>query len=177
MNRFQRRLLWWSTLLTAATGGVYAWMKHLMEPVDEWAVINHPLQPWVLKLHILVAPVMVFAVGMVTVTHVWPLLKAGLPRGRWTGIGTAATFGPLVLTGYLVQVVTWPRPLAILAWNHLGLGILVTAAFLGHRAAVVRGLRRRKGALSVLPSAAPPPAPHPARGSPVPRPRARAAAE
>lgn len=150
MNRFQRRLLWWSTLLTALTGGVYAWMKHMMEPVDEWAVINHPLQPWVLKAHILVAPVMVFAVGLVTMSHIWPLLKSGLPRGRQTGIWTAATFGPLVLTGYLIQAITIPLPLAVVSWTHLALGVVVTAAFLGHRVAVGRRIRQRKGALQVL---------------------------
>ncbi|HSG49869.1 MAG TPA: hypothetical protein VLA43_18745 [Longimicrobiales bacterium] len=150
MNRFQRRLLWWSTLLTALTGGVYAYMKHLMAPMNEWAVINHPLQPWVLKAHILVAPVMVFAVGLVTMSHIWPLLRSGLPRGRQTGIWTAATFGPLVFTGYLIQAVTLPVLLAVVSWTHLGLGAVVTAAFLGHRVAVARGIRERRGQLKVL---------------------------
>lgn len=150
MNRFQRSLLWWSTLLTALTGGVYAWMKHLMDPVNEWAVINHPLQPWVLKAHILVAPVMVFAVGLVTMSHIWPLFRSGLPRGRQTGIWTAATFGPLVLSGYLIQAITLPVLLAVVSWTHLGLGVVVTAAFVGHRVAVGRRLRQRRGSLQVL---------------------------
>lgn len=160
MNRFQRRLLWWSTLLTALTGGVYAYMKHLMEPLNEWAVINHPLQPWVLKAHILVAPVMVFAVGLVTMSHIWPLLKSGLPKGRQTGIWTAATFGPLVFTGYLIQAVTIPVLLAVVSWTHLGLGAVVTAALLGHRVAVARGIRQRRGQLKVLRMAADTPASH-----------------
>jgi hypothetical protein len=150
VNRFQRRLLWWSTVLTALTGGVYAWMKHLLEPLNEWAVINHPLQPLVLKLHILVAPVMVFAVGLVAVNHIWSLWRAGLPRGRQTGIWTALSFGPLVFSGYLIQAVTWPLLLAVLAWTHLGLGVAVTAVFVGHRVAVARGLRKRERALRVL---------------------------
>jgi hypothetical protein len=154
VNRFQRRLLWWSSGLTALTGGVYAWMQHLLEPVNEWAVINHPLQPLVLKLHILVAPVMVFAVGMVAVNHIWALHRSGLPRGRATGIWTAAVFGPLVLSGYLIQAVTWATLLGILAWTHLVLGVLAGGALLGHRVAVARGLRARKGALRVLPMAA-----------------------
>ena len=150
MNRFQRLLLWWSTALTTVTGVIYAWMKYLMEPVNEWAAINHPLQPLVLKLHILVAPLMVFAVGMVTVNHIWSLYRSGLPRGRRTGIVTGATFGPLVLTGYLIQGVTWPLLLAILAWTHLGLGVVVAAAFVGHRVAVQLGLRRRPRELRVV---------------------------
>jgi hypothetical protein len=154
VNRFQRHLLWWSTALTALTGAVYAWMQHLMEPVGQWAVINHPLQPLVLKLHILVAPVMVFAVGMVAVNHIWALYRSGLPRGRATGIWTAAVFGPLVLSGYLIQAVTWPTVLAMLSWTHLLLGVVAGGALVGHRVAVARGLRRRKGALRVVPLAA-----------------------
>lgn len=154
MSRVPRLLLWGSTLLTALTGLVYAWMKHLLEPVNEWAVINHPFQPWVLKLHILVAPVMVFAVGMGTMSHIWPLMRSGLPRGRLTGVWTAAAFGPLVFTGYVIQAVTIPALLAALGWAHLGLGVLVTSAFLGHRVAVSRRIRQPRGSLRVLKVAA-----------------------
>ena len=65
MSSVQRWLVWTSSILTFFTGVVYWWMKNGMEPVDAWAVINHPLQPWMLKAHILVAPVAVFAVGFV----------------------------------------------------------------------------------------------------------------
>lgn len=151
MNRFQRWFLWGSTLATALTGGVYGWMKHLMEPVSEWAVINHPLQPWVLKAHIVVAPVMVFAIGLVTVNHVWALHRAGLPRGRSTGRWAALGFAPLVFSGYLIQAVTLPVVLAALAWLHLGLGLAWTAVMVGHRRAVRRGIRKRRRTLDVLP--------------------------
>lgn len=152
MNRFQRYLLWGSTASTALTGVVYAWMEHLMEPVGEWAVINHPLQPWVLKAHIVVAPVMVFAIGLVTVNHIWALYRVGLPRGRRTGRWATLGFVPLVFSGTLIQAVTWPLVLAVLAWLHLGLGILWTLALVGHRQAVRQGIRRRKRTLEVLPT-------------------------
>ena len=150
MNRLQRHVLWWSTGLTFLTGAVYGWMKYMLEPLDEWAVINHPLQPLVLKLHIVVAPTMVFAVGMVALSHIWPLWRSGLPRGRTTGIWTALTFGPLVLTGSLIQSVTAPGWLTVVTWVHVTLGLLCAGLFAGHRVMVRRGIRRRKGTLDVI---------------------------
>ncbi len=155
MNRLQRHLLWWSTALTFLTGVVYGWMKYVLEPMDEWAVINHPLQPLVLKLHIVVAPAMVFAVGMVALSHIWPLWRSGLPRGRGTGVWTASIFGPLVLSGSLIQAVTAPAWLTVVTWTHVTLGILCGGLFLGHRVVVRRGIRRRKGSLNVIRDAGP----------------------
>ena len=170
MNRLQRQLLWWSTALTFLTGAVYGWMKYVLEPMDEWAVINHPLQPLVLKLHIVVAPAMVFAVGMVALSHIWPLWRSGLPRGRTTGVWTASIFGPLVLSGSLIQAVTAPVWLTVVIWIHVTLGILCTGLFLGHRVMVRRGLRRRKGSLNVIRDADPEPPDrtgHPKAGRPA----------
>ena len=53
MTRFQRWFLYGSTIATAVSGITYFAMKHFLEPSDPWAVINHPLEPWALKAHIL----------------------------------------------------------------------------------------------------------------------------
>lgn len=79
---------------------VYWWMKNRMEPLDAWAAINHPLQPWMLKAHILVAPLMVFA--------------------------------PLIVSGYVIQVVTDVGWLEALAWAHLGTGVVYLAGLAAH---------------------------------------------
>jgi hypothetical protein len=68
---YQKWLVWTTSFLTGATGVVYWWMTDLMQPLDEFAVINHPLQPWVLKAHIVAAPLMVFAVGLIAADHIW----------------------------------------------------------------------------------------------------------
>lgn len=151
MNPFRRRLLWVSTLVTAITGVVYWWMATFLEPVSEWAVINHPLQPWMLKAHILAAPVMLFAVGMITWDHIWRHIRSGLPRGRKSGLVITAVFGPLVLTGYLLQTVTGEGVTALLSWSHLVLGTVCTL-FIGTHRRVLRGDRklRRRSSLPVV---------------------------
>lgn len=132
MSPFQRWLLWGSSLATGVTGLVYWWMKNRMEPVDPWAVINHPLQPWVLKAHILVAPVMVFAVGLIAGEHIWRHWRQGVKAGRRSGLTAMWVFVPMVLSGYLIQAVTHTGWLQALVWTHLATGILYLVGLVGH---------------------------------------------
>lgn len=151
MNRFQRWLVWASSVLTALTGLVYWWMKNRMEPVDPWAAINHPLQPWVLKAHILVAPVMVFAVGLIAAEHVWKHYRLGVKAGRRSGLMAMWVFIPMVATGYLIQAVTHVALLEALVWVHLGTGLVYSLGLAAHhkacRQALARRARERRAAL------------------------------
>lgn len=144
MTRFQRWFLYASTAAAALSGVGYFYMKRFMTPTDPWAVINHPLEPWLLKAHILTAPLMLFAVGLITTQHIWRSLRSSLPTGRKTGLVATITFVPLVVSGYLIQVVSSPLALDVLGWTHLVLGLLCTAAVFEHRR-LVRGRKRRRG--------------------------------
>jgi hypothetical protein len=127
VSPFQKWLLLGSSGLTGVTGVVYWWMENMLEPVNEWAVINHPLQPWVLKTHIIVAPVLVFAVGLVTVEHIWRHYRRPDLPGRRSGLTAMWVLAPMVLTGYLIQAVTHAGWLSALVWAHLVTGVLYMA--------------------------------------------------
>lgn len=144
MTRTQRFLLSAATLILALTGVVYAVFKYLGEdlarrfpslfPVadDAFSAIHHPLEPWALDLHVLAAPALVFAFGWIFKDHI--LAKLGMPGApvRKSGIAGIALFIPMVLSGYLLQVVTNERlhgPLVVL---HLGSGALFAATYLAH---------------------------------------------
>ncbi|HUG42338.1 MAG TPA: hypothetical protein VMM12_17875 [Longimicrobiales bacterium] len=129
---FERWLIWLSTAGTLVTGVAYWWMKDLMTPAEPWAVINHPLQPWMLKAHILVAPVLVFGVGMITARHVWAHFRQRVEKGRRSGLTAALTFAALAATGYILPVLTAETLLRILGWTHLGLGIVYSAGLALH---------------------------------------------
>lgn len=148
MTRFQRWLLYASTIAATASGVTYFCLRRFVEPADPWAVVNHPLEPWALKAHVLTAPLMLFAVGMITTQHIWRSLRSSLPTGRRSGVIGAAVFGPLVLSGYLIQTATNELLLEILGWTHLLLGLVCSAAILIHRR-MVRGGRRRPAAGSL----------------------------
>ena len=142
MTAFQKWLLWSSSLLTSVTGGVYWWMDHRMEPLNEWAVINHPLQPWVLKAHIVVAPFMVLAVGTIALDHIWKHYRAKVRVGRRSGVTMMWILAPMILSGYLIQAVTHTGWLTVLVWVHLGTGVLYALGLLAHSVVL-----RRRGAV------------------------------
>jgi hypothetical protein len=133
MTRFERWAVWWSSVLTFVTGVVYLWLKYVLVTDDPFAVINHPWQPVVLKLHILVAPLLVFSVGMVALRHVWRHLRSGSREGRRSGLVTLAVLGPMIVTGYLIQAITAVGLLRAMAWSHIGLGLVYGIALLAHQ--------------------------------------------
>jgi hypothetical protein len=104
---------------TAITGLVYAWMRYVLEPFDEFAVIHHPWEPFFLKAHILVSPILVFAVGSVAVTHAWRHFRGRIRLGRRTGILTAGIFAPMALSGFTIQTVTSPSWITSALWLHV----------------------------------------------------------
>ena len=140
MSFFEKWLLLTSALATAVTGLVFAWMRYLMAPTDPWAVIHHPLEPWVLKAHILAAPVLVFAVGLIAVSHAWSHFRARVRPGRRSGLLLMASFVPMVVSGYLIQAVTAERLLGLLVVVHDLTGVLFALALALH----AREFARRK---------------------------------
>lgn len=144
MKPFPKWLVLTSSLAAGLTGVVYWWMDHMMAPLDEWAVINHPLQPWVLKAHIISAPLLVFAVGLITVDHIWKHFRSPATRARRSGAAAMWAVAPMVLSGYLVQAVTELRWLTVLGWLHVIAGLLFTLGLTAHQLAVVRSRGDRR---------------------------------
>ena len=142
MSAFERWLLWCSTAAVAVTGIVFGWMKHFLKSDDPYAVVHHPLQPLFLKLHVLAAPVLVFALGVVYTRHVVRQWRAGRARGRPSGIGIVATLLPMVLSGYLIQTVSSESWLFRVAMLHVGASLAYLAVLLVHQAAAWRASRR-----------------------------------
>jgi hypothetical protein len=151
MSRFERWSVWTTTAAMLSTGVVYWWMKEVMTPSEPWAVINHPLQPWMLKAHILVAPLLVFSVGLITSRHIWRHYRAGVRNGRRSGAAATLTFAALVATGYALQVFTAELLLRGLMWGHLGLGIIYSLGVAAHWPAT-RGAAPRRAQPEPRPS-------------------------
>jgi hypothetical protein len=92
-----------ATALAGGTGLVYAWMRYLVEPADEFAVVNHPLEPLVQHAHVWSAPLLVFGLGLIFQRHVWARLAGGFRPRRATGATLALLFVPMVVSGYGLQ--------------------------------------------------------------------------
>jgi hypothetical protein len=143
MTRLERRTLWISTAAVTITGIGFFWTKYLTTPADPWSVVNHPLEPWFLKLHILASPAFVLAIGLITTRHILPHLKRRESDGRRSGLVMLGTLLPMVAAGYLLQVVSWAswtNPLVIV---HLATGCIFLLGFAGHRVRSKRPERPR----------------------------------
>lgn len=158
MSRLEKILMHGGTLVLGITGIAYAVFKHLMVNDDPFSAYSHPLQPWMLAIHVLAAPVMVFAVGSIFKDHVLAGMRNGAPRGvRRAGLSTLALVIPLILSGYLIQVLSSGAPRTWSGWIHLGLGAAFLAFYVAHLAGVLRRAARGRTARSALGEGAPAP--------------------
>ncbi len=147
MSRLSARLLHIASFLVIGSGAIWAYLRYVHdlgpEPEDpvlamEWSGI-HPWEPSLRDLHLLAAPLLVFAVGLIWSGHVAPRLFRPWAR-RATGLGLALLFGPMVITGILLQVAESEASRTLWAWAH-GISSLVwAAAYLAHQ---LRPKRRR----------------------------------
>jgi len=164
MNRFEKWSIWITAAVATLTGLGLLWTKYFMHSDDPWAVINHPLQPWLLKAHIVASPLLIFAIGMVSIRHIWHHYRAKIGHARRSGLLTAAFTLPMILSGYLIQAVTHTVWLQALALAHIIAGVIFAAGLLLHQAAVRSGGERRRAADGAGPRRADRVVPHSAEG-------------
>ncbi len=144
MSSFEKWVVWASALATTLTGVGLFWTRYLVLNDDPWSLINHPLQPWFLKSHIIVSPLLIFALGLIALRHIWSHYREGRTWGRKSGITAALMALPMIFTGYLIQAVThigWLRALVVahvVASVVFAIGLALHQVFVGRRRAVAR---------------------------------------
>ena len=127
MSRLQLAWLHLSLGLTALTGIVFAAMKYLLESKDEFAVVNHPWQPFMLSAHVVVAPIALFILGWTFSNHMLPKHRFGDDTGRRSGTSAMWLIVPMTLSGYLLQVSvdeTLRQAMAVAHWISSGLFVV-----------------------------------------------------
>lgn len=124
MTRAEAWLQHAANVLVGGTGLVYAWMRYLVVPDDPYAVVNHPLERDVQHLHVLAAPLLVFAVALVWQRHVWARVRSGFAVRRPTGLALASSFLPMVASGYLLQTAESEAWREAWVWVHVATSCL-----------------------------------------------------
>ena len=155
MSRFERWGVWVTSAITALTGIGLLWTKYFVQTSDPWAVVNSPLQPWLLRSHLVAAPLLVFAIGLITTRHIWRHFRTAVRMGRRTGVTTGLVVFPMILSGYLIQVITGRAWLTAMVVAHIAAGLVYTAGIALHQVAI--GSRRANaGAPATAGRSAPP---------------------
>lgn len=131
MSRAQLLWLHLSVALTAATGVVFAVMKYFLESSDEFAVVNHPLQPHMLAAHVVISPIALFVLGWTFSNHMLPKYRFS-DESRKSGIVSMLLIVPMTLSGYLLQIATnetLRQSMAVAHWIASGLFVI---GYVGH---------------------------------------------
>ena len=132
MTRFQSVYLHVCVVLTAVTGALFAITKYLMKAADDFSVINHPLQPFLLSAHVIAAPFVLFGFGWAFGNHIWPKLIYREQRKRSSGIWSLAAIAPMTLSGYFLQISTADATRQAMAAAHWISSALFVAAYAAH---------------------------------------------
>jgi hypothetical protein len=151
MSRAQVVYLQLCVVVTALTGIVFAVMKYAMKSSDPFAVVNHPLQPYMLAAHVVIAPFLVFAFGWVFTNHIWPGFSSGIARKRKSGLWSMGAIVPMVLSGYLLQVSTADATRQAMAIAHWISSALFVGAYVIHLLTKKAGRSARRDAAASLP--------------------------
>jgi len=138
MTRWEVWLLHAGNVLVGATGLAYAWFRYFARPLDEFSTV-HPWQAPVQHAHVVVAPLLVFAIGMFWKAHATTGLRSGYPERRRTGLTLLTAATPMVLSGYLLQVAVEP------VWRRAWIAVHVAASALWLAVSALHLLQRRRG--------------------------------
>jgi len=114
------------------SGIAYGVMKYFMAGADPDSRAGHPWQQPILKVHVLTAPFLIFALGLVFSGHALKRLREGEDPGRASGAGLLFLAAPLVLTGPLIQVLTGDAARQRTGWVHSALGVVYVLAYAAH---------------------------------------------
>jgi hypothetical protein len=138
MTRFEKWSIGLATTVVSASGLLYLWVRYFVTPTDPFSVINHPLQPYLLQVHLLAAPPLVLLFGMVLQSHILKKLRSGYRPNRRSGLVALWTFGVMTMSGYLLQMVTAPLVTTVVVWLHVGSGGVFTLSYVVHLAISLR---------------------------------------
>ncbi len=133
MKRWESWLSHISTLAVSISGLAYLWMKYFVENTDPFSVVNHPWQGTMLSLHVVSAPLFVFATGIIVNSHVGKKLRSGRPSNRKTGIASMVSLPLMIVSGYLLQVAATTGLLNAMLVVHLASSGLFLVTYVAHQ--------------------------------------------
>ena len=132
MKRWERWTFNALSLAVVVTGFAYLWMKYALENSDPFAVVNHPWQTSMLGLHVVTSPALILILGIIFNSHI--MKKLGAPRlpNRRSGFVSLGTFAAMVVSGYLLQVLSSEAWLNALVVIHVASGAIFSIVYAIH---------------------------------------------
>jgi hypothetical protein len=132
MKRWEARFNHASWGLVAVSGVVYGWLKYFAAHPDPDSRLARPWQPVVLAVHILAAPLAVFALGVILRRHALTRLSAGDRDRRRTGLVMTLLAAPVILSGYVAQVLAGDAARRWTGYGHAAIGLIYAVGYALH---------------------------------------------
>ena len=129
LPRWQRRGVWASMALLAATGVVW-WIVHYTIGAGVAGALPHPLEAWMMRLHGAALMASLFFLGAVAPLHVprgWRLA-----RQRTTGIVMLGGMALLVASGYALSYFAPDAVRPLLGDGHAAVGLALAGVLAWH---------------------------------------------
>src|SRR5690606_7539551 len=124
MKKKEKAWLWILMILLTISGLAYWYFKKLYTNPDPFALGSHPMQAWMMRAHLLLAPLFVFLLGWISLSHVRPRYRSKISMGRKTGILNFFALVICVLTGYYLQLLTSKAIANYVGWVHVITGLI-----------------------------------------------------
>ncbi len=132
MSRLEAWLLHVANLLVGGTGVAYALFRYFVKPDDPFAHV-HPWQAPAQHAHVVVAPLLVFGLGLIFRSHIWAGVKLDVRARRRSGVALLLVAAPMIVSGYLLQIAVEPGWRTAWIWVHLATGVLWILATAVHQ--------------------------------------------
>lgn len=106
MTRCERWSFNLLALLVSASGIVFFVTKYFVTNPDPFSIVNHPLQPIALDIHILTSPFLLFVAGFLIAGHARHKRKKKRKTNRLSGNLVQWTMIFMGASGYMLQILT-----------------------------------------------------------------------
>jgi hypothetical protein len=132
VTRNEARTQHLANILAGGSGLAYFWLKYMAKHPDPYSSAGHPWEPAAHNLHVLVSPLLIFAVGLIWMTHVWRKLYRHRQRRRRTGVMITVLFAPMAVSAYFLQISVDDSWRKIWVVVHLAASALWVLGYLAH---------------------------------------------
>lgn len=111
------------------SGAAWLVLRYLLRPASELGELPHPLEPWAMRVHGLVAFAALWLLGQLWIVHLVPSWRA---HRRNSGIVLSALVAVLLVTGWLLYYASGDRAREIASLVHWTIGLALVVPLLLH---------------------------------------------
>ena len=129
-SSFQKTLVYLGGGGSLVTGFGLFVIRYFMEAGDDFSVYHTPSEPWWALTHKLGSPVLIFAFGLIWLTHIKPHYRSPLPK--FSGVMAVSFLGLMILSGYSLDFFAGEMLARSVQWTHTGSGLAFSICFLVH---------------------------------------------